>query len=484
MGNLSYNDFFKLATKKDPISRKDKFFAKMRNEKIGSQKFEQPFDMEDKTQASFPTKGNDPASRINIKNLKELEKIGVDGAGDDRRKFNSLKFKSSTNKDYSMSQFTKTKEFGGGSGSGGGADLTKYTESGQCYVCSLVFNVLKKPIESGEDWTTEKLYESAKYCDTGTITLDSIITNVAEREDWSISMIRTANYLYRKYGKKFRSPVYFHRGSAFMTRVYSYKKICQDKNPVLGSFDNNKWNPGDIWMTTFGISASTLPELPTATWPDLNREIYKLYTENKLLAVSLKKVEGVAHEETYNTPNVAKTVYQYQSYRLSAESKGFFNSIDMYMKISGIEIQFRATQTTKSWQGEVKGGSAAGGKIGGGNVNEYLKKHRKDKQGLFKDSESEVFAFTKTKGFMEEFFRLYSLYYNGKDKLTNLKDFEAAAKTKDADSPGSFYFSKYMNLKFIELFETSGKKNELASDFMYYAKSDTENSSFFLKISD
>ena len=158
MGNLSYNDFFKLATKKDPISRKDKFFAKMRNEKIGSQKFEQPFDMEDKTQASFPTKGNDPASRINIKNLKELEKIGVDGAGDDRRKFNSLKFKSSTNKDYSMSQFTKTKEFGGGSGSGGGADLTKYTESGQCYVCSLVFNVLKKPIESGEDWTTEKLY--------------------------------------------------------------------------------------------------------------------------------------------------------------------------------------------------------------------------------------------------------------------------------------------------------------------------------------
>jgi hypothetical protein len=484
MGNLTYNDFFKLATKKDPISRKDKFCAKMQNKKIGTQLFKQPFDMEDKTKASFPIKGNDSISKNNKNNLDLLcSQIGVDGAAEDRKKFNSLRFKSSTNKEYSMSQFTKTKEFGGGAGSGGGADLTKYTESGQCYVCSLVFNILKGPILSSNDWSSEKLNQAAKYCDTGVISLDSIITNVAEREDWTISMIRTANFLYKKYGTKFKSPVYFHRGSAFMSKIYSYKKICQEKNPVLGSFDNNKWNPGDIWMTTLGLNVQSLPELSTATWQDLNKDLYKLYTDNKLLGVSLKKVEGVANEEKYNVPNVAKTTYRYESYRLSAESKGFFNSIDMYMKISGVEIQFRATQTTKSWQGEVKGGSAAGGKIGGGNVNEYLKKQRDDKKGLFENSESEVFAFTKTQNFMQEFYRLYTLYYNGNDKLTDIKDFESAAKAKDSDSPGSFYFSKYMNLKFLDLFLTSNKKNELASDFLYYAKSDTENSSFFIKIS-
>jgi len=200
--------------------------------------------------------------------------------------------------------------------------------------------------------------------------------------------------------------------------------------------------------------------------------------------VSLKKVEGKATKEESNIPGVTKTNYKFDSYRLAAAgSKGsFFNSIDMYMTISGIEIQFRATNTTESWQGEVQGGAAAGGKIGGGNINEYLIKSRTDKKGLFKESEKEVFAFTKTSGFMTEFFRLYKKYYNGADRTEDLNEFTAAAKAKDADSPGSFYFSKYMNLKFLDLFITSGKQNDIASDFIYYAKSQTNESSYFIKI--
>ena len=83
---------------------------------------------------------------------------------------------------------------------------------------------------------------------------------------------------------------------------------------------------------------------------------------------------------------------------------------------------------------------------------------------------------------MEEFFRLYKKYYEGADKTKDLKEFEAAAKAKDADSPGSFYFSKYMNLKFLDLFMTSGEQNNIASDFIYYAKSQTKESSYFIKI--
>src|SRR6056300_2071202 len=41
------------------------------------------------------------------------------------------------------SQIFKDKDFGGGSGSGGGAEDTKYTESLQCYYCSYVFNIKK-----------------------------------------------------------------------------------------------------------------------------------------------------------------------------------------------------------------------------------------------------------------------------------------------------------------------------------------------------
>jgi hypothetical protein len=109
-----------------------------------------------------------------------------------------------------MKDFTKTKEFGGGGGARGGSTLTKYTESGQCYFCSLVFNVIKKEIDSPEDLSIKNFKESAKYCDTGSLTIDMIIENVANDEGWTISMIRAANLLYNDYKMKFKSPVYFH----------------------------------------------------------------------------------------------------------------------------------------------------------------------------------------------------------------------------------------------------------------------------------
>ena len=468
MSSLTYKDFFKIATKKDKfISRKQKFFAKMKYEKIGTDSYNQPFDMENKKQATFSITGTDKNSRNNKSQLEILDKIKPCGEREDRSSFSTLKFISVTGESYGMKDFTKTKEFGGGGGARGGATLTKYTESGQCYFCSLVFNVIKEKISKPEHLSIENFKESAKYCDTGSLTIDMIIENVANDEGWTISMIRAANLLYKDYKTKFKSPVYFHRDSDFMNKIYSYHKECLKKNAVQGSFDKNKWNPGDIWMTTLGLSVNDLPQLTTASWADLNKQIYDLATSNKLLGVSLKKVEGIAKKEETNIPGVKKTQYNFQSYRLaSAGSKGsFFNSIDMYMTISGTEIQFRATNTTESWQGEVQGGAAAGGKIGGGNINEYLKKWRADE-----------------KGFMEEFFRLYKKYYKGADRTEDLKEFTAAAKAKDADSPGSFYFSKYMNLKFLDLFMTSGEQNNIASDFIYYAKSQTKESSYFIKI--
>jgi len=483
MSSLTYKDFFKIATKKDKfISRKQKFFAKMKYEKIGTDSYKQPFDMEDKKQATFSITGTDSNSRNNKSQLQILDKLKPCGEREDRSSFSALKFISTTGKSYSMKDFTKTKEFGGGGGARGGATLTKYTESGQCYFCSLVFNVIKKEIDSPEDLSRKNFIESAKYCDTGSLTIDIIMENVANDEGWTISMIRAANLLYKDYKTKFKSPVYFHRDSDFMNKIYSYHKECLKINPVLGSFDKNKWNPGDIWMTTLGKNVNDLPELTYASWPDLNKQIYDLAQKNKLLGISLKKVEGKATKEESNIPGVKKTNYKFESYRLAAAgSKGsFFNSIDMYMTISGIEVQFRATNTTESWQGEAQGGAAAAGKIGGGNINEYLKKY--GSKGLFNNSEAEVFAFTKTSGFMKEFFRLYKKYYNGADKLKTEKEFEAAAKAKDADSPGSFYFSKYMNLKFLDLFITSGKQDKIASDLIYYAKSQTKESSYFIKI--
>lgn len=382
----------------------------------------------------------------------------------------------------SLKEIKKDPDFGGG-GSGAGADVTAIVECGQALVCSLVYNILKKEIK-WEDLTLEGLQQAFKYCDLSD-GLDAIIER--SPPEWVQSYVKSANILYRNY-KMSGSPVYFHRGSKFMNDIYGSKKIVYDNdkksdNPQApGSFSDDKWNPGDIWMTTL----RTVPPISSDSWASLNKDIYDLARAKKLMGVSLKKVGATAHIEEYNalTTNQTKD-YQYRGFRISSASERgplppFFNSIDLYMTVGDKEIQFRATSGSASWQGEIKGATAAGGKIGGGNVNFYLKKYTGF--GVFNKEEKEVINFTKSKDFFPEFYRLYEKHFDGK-KLP-YEEFVINANLKQKESAG-YLFSKYINMKFIDIFlsANSSIRNKIATDFLRYAASNTDQSSFFVKIS-
>lgn len=382
----------------------------------------------------------------------------------------------------SLKEIKKDPDFGGG-GSGAGADVTAIVECGQALVCSLIYNMIKKEIK-WEDLTYEGLQKAMQYCYL-TETLDTIIER--SPPEWVQSYVKSANILYRNY-KMSGTPVYFHRGSKFMNEVYSGKKIVfdadkkSDKPQAPGSFSDDKWNPGDIWMTTL----KTVPSISTDSWASLNKDIYDLAQAKKLVGVSLKKVGGSAHIEEYNALSTKQTKeYRYASFRVtSASERGplppFFNSIDLYMSIGDREVQFRATSGEASWQGEIKGATAAGGKIGGGNVNFYLKKYVGE--GLFNKSEDEVLKFVKTKDFFNEFYALYKKHFDG--KILPYEEFVMNANTKQKDSKG-YLFSKYMNMKFIDIFlsANTSTRNKIATDFVRYAASNTDQSSFFVKIS-
>ena len=382
----------------------------------------------------------------------------------------------------SLKEIKKDPDFGGG-GSGAGADVTAIVECGQALVCSLIYNVIKKEIK-WEDLTYEGLQKAMQYCYLSE-TFDTIIER--SPSEWVQSYVKSANILYRNY-KMSGTPVYFHRGSKFMNEVYSGKKIVFDAdkksdNPQApGSFSDDKWNPGDIWMTTL----KTVPSISTDSWASLNKDIYDLAQAKKLVGVSLKKVGGSAHIEEYNALSTKQTKeYRYASFRVtSASERGplppFFNSIDLYMSIGDREVQFRATSGEASWQGEIKGATAAGGKIGGGNVNFYLKKYVGE--GLFNKSEDEVLKFVKTKDFFNEFYALYKKHFDG--KILPYEEFVMNANAKQKDSKG-YLFSKYMNMKFIDIFlsANTSTRNKIATDFVRYAASNTDQSSFFVKIS-
>jgi len=382
----------------------------------------------------------------------------------------------------SLKEIKKDPDFGGG-GSGAGADVTAIVECGQALVCSLVYNVLKRTIK-WEDLTLEDLETAMTYC-----YLSDNLDTILERSpaEWVQSYVKSANILYKNY-KMSGTPVYFHRGSEFMNEVYASKKIVYDAdkksdNPQApGSFSDDKWNPGDIWMTTL----KKVPTINSDSWSSLNKDIYDLARAKKLVGVSLKKVGATAHIEEYNALSVKETKdYRYGGFRVtSATERGalppFFNSIDLYMTVGEKEIQFRATSGEASWQGEIKGATAAGGKIGGGNVNFYLKKYTGE--GVFDREEKEVITFTKSKEFFKEFYRLYKKHFDG--TILPYEDFVINANLKQKESAG-YLFSKYINMKFIDIFLSANgpTRNKIATDFLRYAASNTDQSSFFVKIS-
>ena len=382
----------------------------------------------------------------------------------------------------SLKEIKKDPDFGGG-GSGAGADVTAIVECGQALVCSLVYNVMRREIK-WENLTMEGLQEALKYCYLSD-SLDAIIER--SPAEWVQSYVKSANILYRNY-KMMGSPVYFHRGSKFMDEIYASKKIVYDAdkksdNPQApGSFSDDKWNPGDIWMTTL----KQVPSISSDSWSNLNKDIYDLARAKKLIGVSLKKVGATAHIEEYNALSTKQTKdYNYGGFRVSSASERgplppFFNSIDLYMKVGEKEIQFRATSGSAGWQGEIKGATAAGGKIGGGNVNFFLKKYTG--RGVFNKEEKEVIDFTKSKDFFPKFYELYKKHFDG--KILPYEDFVINANKKQKESAG-YLFSKYINMKFIDIFLSANAqtRNKIATEFLRYAASNIDQSSFFVKIS-
>ena len=302
-----------------------------------------------------------------------------------------------------------------------------------------------------------------------------------------------------KYGRRMtkNGSVHFHRGSPFMKGLYDAKAACHkidkasDDAQAPGSFSHDKWNPGDIWATTFGALETPLSE-STSSWGELNAEVMKLAKAGKLLGISLKKIgkSTPATAKEFNTPKqmANKDTFTYGSFKFG-KTGDFFSSQDIYIDTSGGEIQFRTFGGDTSWQGEIKGGSAAGGKIGGGNVDFYCKQIFNNDIYNGKGSEKAFLSSIKTDAKWPS--KAYQLYkkHNSKSKpsidLVSEKVFlQEWANHEQGDN---FRMSKSICLMFLEAFASTGaskkKQHDLITKMFRYASSDVDQSSFFVKIS-
>ena len=391
-----------------------------------------------------------------------------------------------------ITEVFKDGDFGGGtSGSGGGDKLTEIVECLQCYYSAYIFNSSISKIETVSD---AQLKSVAKFCNTSK-SLDHCLKNCPQdwRNDERDIFADTANKLYAEFGSRTQGKVYFHRGSAFMNKIYAAKKACHDKDKksfetqAPGTFSNDKWNPGDIWMSTFPTTDNPLKDF-TSTWGELNNKIAELAgafsstDKTKLLGISLKKLSGKGTLKEYKKPGRNSVdSYTFKGYKYG-KTGDFFKSQDIYFETSADEIQFRTFQETVSWQAEIKGKTAAAGKIGGGNVNFYCNQVLGEKF-LPTTGESALFKETKSADFPKVLYDLYKKHSGGQITSSVLLSFEDFMK-KYENTTTAWRNSKIVCMKFLDIFNSAStaEKDELVNKLYLYGSSDTDQSSYFVKI--
>lgn len=348
-------------------------------------------------------------------------------------------------------------------GSGAGAEVTELAESAQCWYTAIAFS--GKKLESQDDFL--KLFKTvSSKCDTDA-TIEKIIKNLPD--DWIESSIKIANHM--KNMKEFSNSLTsyeFHRGSSTVNKINEMFLLCNRKEKLFANI--NKWTPADIWVMT-QKGKSKINESKADSFAALNTLIAELYISGDVIGVSLKKVGKTVKSEIFNFGS-NKIEPKFKQYKITDKSKDGY-IIFSYKEDQNMQIQFRSFTDTGSWQGEIKGKYASGGKIGGGQVAEIIK--RVTKNNLSSLSAKDI---TK-RAQMNDPTLVKEMVSFAKD--INLKLDASLVSLQKAD----WRFSKYLTVelfsKFLKL--KPSEQGKILSEIIGYSSSATENSAIFIKIS-
>ena len=299
-------------------------------------------------------------------------------------------------------KLSKTAEFGGGRGSGGGAANTRATESAQCVYLQAIWDNPKTTFSADD---IRNAYPK-------THTDASLEEVLLGDEGWISSSIDAARLLHKALKKKRYS---FHRGSSW---VEILEKKFKELNRIEKAFGNvNKWSPADIYMVASG--AENKYDIEGAKSIEyLNNELLKAYTARDILGVSLKKVGS---KPRLSQVNYKKPFKGAKFTKSSYGKRDFFKSKDGYLfGAGGIEMQFR---TFPTFQCEIIGKAAKHGKVSHGGIDAALYATSMNKTDNRKQLES--FIKKDRDAFLDKFYGFYDGAVNNPvDKETFKKNLQ------------------------------------------------------------
>ena len=320
-----------------------------------------------------------------------------------------------------LTKIKKSKEFGGGGGSGAGSEVTAIAESAQALYAQALFSY-----GSVDNASIEKAYKLSD--------VSASLEQIKQLpDDWIKSSVVGANILKKNLPKK---NVTFHRQSQWVKGLEKhFLNLNKQHNSIFS--DINKWSPADIYMVS--DKGKSINVASTTTINELNSLLNKALSDGDIIGISLKKIVGNGSFKYYNIGEKKKEI-SYLNYTLG--KTGFFNSKDayIYFTVDG-SIQFR---TFPSFQGEIKGKNAAQGKIGYGSIAALVRL----KLGVTAPDINATKNAIKRKddNFLTEFYQLYVKYSNDQKKV---KKAEFVGKLYELGD--EWILSKYMGSKLIDI---------------------------------
>ena len=350
--------------------------------------------------------------------------------------------------------------------SGAGSEITALYESLQAYACAARQHKgrdLESIFELKDDTTKNA------DCDR---TLKQCMDQFGGDEEYQHSIIATANKFFKEY--KITSGYKFLRGGSKVDAIYTSWRKHKQGSGISG---DDKWNPADIWaMKTSYTHKSNFKSLG-----EYNAFILEQYNAKKLIGISLKKVpRGEVKSKVYNDGKHAVTA----KFKEVQPMDDVTSSKDVYFVVTHngapYKIQLRnfsSRPVTSSWQGEIKGKSAAGGKIGGGVLTEQALG-----AGVKLKAPNQFNANVKPSDTLLNDFAKMCVAINPKGKET-VQQVKTKAKALSKVDP-TWWMSKYLGVYYAYTVVKSGKKDVVASRIYQYASSATESSSVYVKYHD
>lgn len=363
----------------------------------------------------------------------------------------------------------------GSKGSGGGAAATAIQEAAQC-----VYAAMRYYCGDKEVYTEEDLKCGMKHVDVGGTKLEDIM---GLPKEWKEGSMKGANEIFEKVGDgKYK----FVRGDRLLDDG-SIKKAFGRVKGQTNLSSEDKWNPADIWMVEESEVEAIRKHLDGENTIDcLNNALLQLFNEQKLMGISLKKIEGKARMDIKNNQSAAvrkaNEKANFQKYDLT-----FLSSMDVYLYYGPGQFEkFQARNFGGSskgdWKLELKGKSAAQGKIQGTVLIELLRNAGFSNISQFKIptwAESDPNA-RNAGDITTEIYNLLKDY--SADKFDKAPKAEANNKAQIALQDKSWRYSKLAGLRFLDWL-TKCKDPDMAMKEIYlYASSQSDKSSVYYKL--